>query len=184
MLRSTLQRWPANAVRGPSTRTRPSEIALLLTRSRTRWRQCRRFVPHHRSERWPVSAILGSVNMITTLVRLRASGMTMFRTPIFTWNHLHHQHPDLDRLPIIRHVPYSWSTGGSLTVRDRDRCLIRVVRQKRSDELFSALRGHSKPRGPLSAFAARSTPVSDRDPFEPSVIHVMYSQLLNRTTRN
>src|SRR6202021_1119277 len=30
--------------------------------------------------------ILGAVNMITTVVCLRAPGMTMFRMPIFTWN--------------------------------------------------------------------------------------------------
>jgi cytochrome c oxidase subunit 1 len=31
-------------------------------------------------------AISGAVNMITTVVTLRAPGMTMFRMPIFTWN--------------------------------------------------------------------------------------------------
>ncbi|HVD29745.1 MAG TPA: cbb3-type cytochrome c oxidase subunit I, partial [Mycobacteriales bacterium] len=30
--------------------------------------------------------ILGGVNMITTVITLRAPGMTMFRMPIFTWN--------------------------------------------------------------------------------------------------
>jgi cytochrome c oxidase subunit 1 len=30
--------------------------------------------------------ILGAVNMITTILTLRAPGMTMFRMPIFTWN--------------------------------------------------------------------------------------------------
>src|SRR5207253_2039554 len=33
-----------------------------------------------------LGTILGSVNMITTVVCLRAPGMTMFRMPIFTWN--------------------------------------------------------------------------------------------------
>ncbi|WP_137723582.1 cytochrome c oxidase subunit I [Prescottella subtropica] len=33
-----------------------------------------------------VGTILGAVNMITTVVCLRAPGMTMFRMPIFTWN--------------------------------------------------------------------------------------------------
>ncbi|MCW2643552.1 MAG: ctaD [Dactylosporangium sp.] len=33
-----------------------------------------------------VGTILASVNMITTIVTLRAPGMTMFRMPIFTWN--------------------------------------------------------------------------------------------------
>jgi cytochrome c oxidase subunit 1 len=33
-----------------------------------------------------LGTILGSVNMITTIITLRAPGMTMFRMPIFTWN--------------------------------------------------------------------------------------------------
>ncbi|QHE74327.1 aa3-type cytochrome oxidase subunit I [Rhodococcus sp. WAY2] len=33
-----------------------------------------------------LGTILGGVNMITTIVCLRAPGMTMFRMPIFTWN--------------------------------------------------------------------------------------------------
>jgi len=33
-----------------------------------------------------VGTILGAVNMITTILTLRAPGMTMFRMPIFTWN--------------------------------------------------------------------------------------------------
>ncbi|CAM3826409.1 cytochrome c oxidase subunit I [Kibdelosporangium persicum] len=33
-----------------------------------------------------LSTILGAVNMITTVVCLRAPGMTMWRMPIFTWN--------------------------------------------------------------------------------------------------
>jgi cytochrome c oxidase subunit 1 len=33
-----------------------------------------------------LGTILGAVNMITTVVCLRAPGMTMFRLPIFTWN--------------------------------------------------------------------------------------------------
>jgi cytochrome c oxidase subunit 1 len=33
-----------------------------------------------------LGTILGSVNMITTILTLRAPGMTMFRMPIFTWN--------------------------------------------------------------------------------------------------
>jgi cytochrome c oxidase subunit 1 len=34
------------------------------------------------------STILGSVNFITTIITMRAPGMTMFRMPIFTWNTL------------------------------------------------------------------------------------------------
>ncbi len=33
-----------------------------------------------------IGTILGSVNFITTIIRMRAPGMTMFRMPIFTWN--------------------------------------------------------------------------------------------------
>ncbi|MGQ4486617.1 cytochrome c oxidase subunit I [Streptomyces sp. SAS_281] len=33
-----------------------------------------------------LSTILGSVNFITTIICLRAPGMTLFRMPIFTWN--------------------------------------------------------------------------------------------------
>jgi cytochrome c oxidase subunit 1 len=33
-----------------------------------------------------LGTILGAVNMITTILTLRAPGMTMFRMPIFTWN--------------------------------------------------------------------------------------------------
>ncbi len=33
-----------------------------------------------------LGTILGGVNMITTVVCLRAPGMTMWRLPIFTWN--------------------------------------------------------------------------------------------------
>ncbi|WP_425551913.1 cytochrome c oxidase subunit I [Fodinicola feengrottensis] len=33
-----------------------------------------------------LGTILGSVNMVTTIMTLRAPGMTMFRMPIFTWN--------------------------------------------------------------------------------------------------
>ena len=35
-----------------------------------------------------VSSVLGAVNLITTVITLRAPGMTMFRMPIFTWNML------------------------------------------------------------------------------------------------
>ncbi|MBX6390716.1 MAG: cytochrome c oxidase subunit I [Frankia sp.] len=35
-----------------------------------------------------MGTILGAVNMITTILCLRAPGMTMFRMPIFTWNFL------------------------------------------------------------------------------------------------
>jgi cytochrome c oxidase subunit I len=33
-----------------------------------------------------LGTILGAVNMITTVITLRAPGMTLFRMPIFTWN--------------------------------------------------------------------------------------------------
>ena len=37
-----------------------------------------------------LGTILGAVNMITTIVWLRAPGMTMFRMSIFTWNIFRH----------------------------------------------------------------------------------------------
>src|SRR5699024_1422748 len=33
-----------------------------------------------------VGTILTAVNMVTTIVTMRAPGMTMFRMPVFTWN--------------------------------------------------------------------------------------------------
>jgi cytochrome c oxidase subunit 1 len=49
--------------------------------------------PHIGSDMWIMGlvlsgfgTILGAVNFITTVVTLRAPGMTMFRMPIFTWN--------------------------------------------------------------------------------------------------
>ena len=33
-----------------------------------------------------IGTVLGSVNFVTTIITLRAPGMTMFRLPIFTWN--------------------------------------------------------------------------------------------------
>ena len=35
-----------------------------------------------------LGTILGAVNLVTTIITLRAPGMTMFRMPIFTWNAL------------------------------------------------------------------------------------------------
>uniref|UniRef100_UPI0038B3337F cbb3-type cytochrome c oxidase subunit I n=1 Tax=Staphylococcus aureus TaxID=1280 RepID=UPI0038B3337F len=35
-----------------------------------------------------VGTILGAVNIVSTIVCLRAPAMTMFRMPIFTWNAL------------------------------------------------------------------------------------------------
>ena len=46
--------------------------------------------------------ILGAVNFITTIICLRAPGMTMFRMPIFTWTVLDHLDPGPDRVPGTR----------------------------------------------------------------------------------
>ena len=43
--------------------------------------------------------ILGAVNFITTIICMRAPGMTMFRMPIFTWTVLDHLDPRAHRLP-------------------------------------------------------------------------------------
>jgi cytochrome c oxidase subunit 1 len=48
-----------------------------------------------------LSTILGAVNMITTIVCLRAPGMTMFRMPIFTWNILFTSFLVLAAFPIL-----------------------------------------------------------------------------------
>ena len=46
-----------------------------------------------------LGTILGGVNMITTVVCMRAPGMTMFRMPIFTWNILVTVDPGAAGLP-------------------------------------------------------------------------------------
>ena len=46
-----------------------------------------------------LGTILGGVNMITTVICLRAPGMTMLRMPIFTWDILVTSHPDPARVP-------------------------------------------------------------------------------------
>jgi cytochrome c oxidase subunit 1 len=35
-----------------------------------------------------VSSVLGSINVITTIVQLRAPGLTLFRLPFFVWAQL------------------------------------------------------------------------------------------------
>jgi cytochrome c oxidase subunit 1 len=40
----------------------------------------------HRPGLSGLGTILGAVNIITTIICMRAPGMTMFRMPIFTWN--------------------------------------------------------------------------------------------------
>jgi len=51
------------------------------------------YTPGHGGHLWVAglfvtgfSTILGAVNFITTIITMRAPGMTMFRMPIFTWN--------------------------------------------------------------------------------------------------
>ena len=46
-----------------------------------------------------LGTILGGVNMVTTMITLRAPGMTMFRMPIFTWNILVTSRAGAARLP-------------------------------------------------------------------------------------
>jgi cytochrome c oxidase subunit I len=64
-----------------------------------------------------LGTIFGGVNMITTVVCLRAPGMTMFRMPIFTWKHPGHQHHGAGGVPavdgrVVRAVrrPSPWRT--------------------------------------------------------------------------
>ena len=46
-----------------------------------------------------LGTILGAVNFITTIICMRAPGMTMFRMPIFTWNILVTSAAGADRVP-------------------------------------------------------------------------------------
>ncbi len=61
-----------------------------------------------------VGTILGAVNFITTIVTMRAPGMTMFRMPIFTWNVLLTSFLVLIAFPIL---------GAALLVLESDRRL-------------------------------------------------------------
>ncbi|WP_241760374.1 cbb3-type cytochrome c oxidase subunit I [Anaplasma marginale] len=48
-----------------------------------------------------VSSILGAVNFVTTIFRMRAPGMTLFRMPIFVWAVLSAQIIQLFGLPAL-----------------------------------------------------------------------------------
>jgi cytochrome c oxidase subunit I len=74
-----------------------------------------------------LGTILGAVNFITTIITLRAPGMTMFRMPIFTWNMLVTSILVLMAFPVItaaffalladRHLGaqvYNAETGGAI----------------------------------------------------------------------
>ncbi|TDD16315.1 cytochrome c oxidase subunit I [Kribbella turkmenica] len=61
-----------------------------------------------------LGTILGAVNLITTIIALRAPGMTMFRMPIFTWNVLVTSLLVLIAFPIL---------GGALLMLEADRAL-------------------------------------------------------------
>ncbi len=74
-----------------------------------------------------LGTILGAVNFITTIITLRAPGMTMFRMPIFTWNMLVTSILVLMAFPVLtaaffaleadRHLGahvYDASTGGAI----------------------------------------------------------------------
>ncbi|MGO1975075.1 MAG: aa3-type cytochrome oxidase subunit I [Propionibacteriaceae bacterium] len=61
-----------------------------------------------------LGTILGSVNFITTIITMRAPGMTMFRMPIFTWNILVTSILVLIAFPIL---------GAALLVLEADRTL-------------------------------------------------------------
>ena len=61
-----------------------------------------------------LGTILGAVNFITTIICLRAPGMTMFRMPIFTWNVLVTADPGAAGLPGARRRAASpWRPTGS-----------------------------------------------------------------------
>ena len=68
---------------------RPTSAGTSTRRSNDVAELARARAPTSGSSAWPSSGlgtILGGVNMITTVLTLRAPGMTMFRMPIFTWN--------------------------------------------------------------------------------------------------
>ena len=46
-----------------------------------------------------VGTTLSGINLIATIVKMRAPGMGMMKMPIFTWTTLVHEHPDRRRLP-------------------------------------------------------------------------------------
>jgi cytochrome c oxidase subunit 1 len=48
-----------------------------------------------------VSSIMGGVNFVTTIVRMRAPGMTFFRMPVFVWTVLSAQLIQLTALPVL-----------------------------------------------------------------------------------
>jgi cytochrome c oxidase subunit 1 len=48
-----------------------------------------------------VSSIMGGINFVTTIVKMRAPGMTPFRTPIFVWNVFSAQIIQLFGLPVL-----------------------------------------------------------------------------------
>ena len=57
----------------------------LTTATQLTWLR-HRPVDHRPGDVAGLGTILGGVNMVTTVITLRAPGMTMFRLPIFTWN--------------------------------------------------------------------------------------------------
>ncbi|WP_406054121.1 cytochrome c oxidase subunit I [Kribbella sp. NBC_00889] len=61
-----------------------------------------------------LGTILGAVNFVTTIITLRAPGMTMFRMPLFTWNVLVTSLLVLIAFPIL---------GGALLMLEADRAL-------------------------------------------------------------
>jgi cytochrome c oxidase subunit 1 len=61
-----------------------------------------------------LGTILGAVNFVTTIITLRAPGMTMFRMPIFTWNTLITSIMVLVAFPIL---------AGALLMLEADRAL-------------------------------------------------------------
>jgi cytochrome c oxidase subunit 1 len=61
-----------------------------------------------------LGTILGAVNFVTTIITLRAPGMTMFRMPVFTWNTLITSIMVLVAFPIL---------AGALLMLEADRAL-------------------------------------------------------------
>ena len=71
--------------------------------------------------------ILGGVNFITTIICMRAPGMTMFRMPIFVWNTLVTSLLVLIAFPVL---------AGALLSLEADRKVRRVVLRRHRQKRF------------------------------------------------
>ena len=88
-----------------------------------------------------LGTILGGVNFITTIVCLRAPGMTMFRMPIFTWNSL------VTSLLILLAFPILTAALFGAAGRPQPGCADLLPRERRADALAAPVLVLRPPRG-------------------------------------